>query len=146
MFKKLRDMLSGKDGPEGPGDADAAAEFIAVMESFEKTSQPFHELAEKARAHAEKVAETGKLDHRLSSRLEEALKEIRATELQVEETREAAGDLSEAALARFETTAGRIGDVRGAIEEAIRSLKLARIEFESLREDDDDYDDDFDGD
>lgn len=151
MFKKLREKLAGKnssdnlqadDGPSG-----AVAEFIAVMDSFDKMSQPFHDLAEKGRAHAEKVAETGKVDNSIVSQLEDALTEIRATETQIQETREAAGDLSEAALARFETTADKIGDVETAIEEAIKSIKFAKIDFESERYDDDDDDDfDFDGD
>ncbi len=151
MFKKLREKLSGKsvsdDLQAGDRDAGAVAEFIAVMDSFDKMSQPFHDLAEKGQAHAEKVAETGKVDHSISSQLEDALTDIRATEAQIQETREAAGDLSEAALARFETTADKIADVERAIEDAIKSIKVAKIDFESMRYDDDDDDDyDFDGD
>ncbi|MEM9104381.1 MAG: hypothetical protein AAGC96_01900 [Pseudomonadota bacterium] len=151
MFKKLREKLSGKDSsdtlPADDGQAGAVAEFIAVMDSFDKMSQPFHDLAEKGRAHAEKVAETGKVDHKITSQLEDALTDIRATEVQIQETREAAGDLSEAALARFETTADKIADVEQALEDAIKAIKVAKIDFESERYDDDDDDDfDFDGD
>ena len=154
MFKKLREKFFRKDAatsdPDGKQAAAAqeaaTAEFIAVMESFERTAQPYHELVERARVQAGRLADTGKVERGLSGQLQDALTDIRATEAQIQETREAAGDLSGAALARFETAAGRIAVAHAGIEDAIKALKLAKIEFDSLRDDDDDYDDDFDGD
>jgi hypothetical protein len=150
-------MITKRNEPEGRPDANAplnaaqgedgsGAEFIAVMASFENLCQPYLELADEAHLHAETVAQTGKIDAGLVSRLQDALTEIRTAEIQVEETREAAGELSQAALTRFETTADKIADVHSAAEEALKVLQMAKIDYESLREDEDDDDDDFDSD
>ncbi|MCP4316681.1 MAG: hypothetical protein GY789_11890 [Hyphomicrobiales bacterium] len=154
MFKKLRVKLSPRAG-SGRMSVDGAPsmdvkdgnmscdEFIAVMGSFENQCQPFLELTEQARAHAETVSVTGKIDQTLVGRLEDALTEIRSAEIQIEETMEAAGDISPAAQARFETAADKIADVHSAVETALNDIRMAKIDFESLRDDEDD-DDDFD--
>ena len=105
------------------------------------------ELAEEARANAEAVSQTGKVEQAFLGRLEDALTEIRVAEVQIEETLEAAGDLSPAAQARFETAADKIADVHSTVEAAIHEIRMAKADFESLRDEDDNGDDDdFDGD
>lgn len=151
MFKKLRArFLLRKRSVPGPADGTSsfAAEdsvghpkdFIAAMHGFEARCQPILALVEKAPAHAEKISQTGKIDQAFLSRLEDALTEIRLAEVQIEETLEAAGDLTPAAQARFETTADRIADTHSAVEAALQQIRTAKLDFESLRDDDDDED------
>lgn len=145
MFKKLRAKLSPKTGSgwpsrEVPDEAAASDEFIAAMVSFENRCQPFLELTKPASAHAEAVAKTGKIDHALVGRLEDALTEIGSVEVQIDETRKAATGISLAAQARFETAVEKIADMRGAVEASLKEIRMAKLDFGSLRDDDDDDD------
>lgn len=156
MFKKLRAkwLLRSRSATQ-PADGASSfavedsvgpcAEFIAAMDGFENRCQPILELAEQAPAHAEAISETGKTDQAFLGRLEDALTEIRLAEVQIEETLETAGDLTPAAQARFETAADKIADVHSSVEAALQQIRMAKVDFDSLRDDDDD-DDDFDGD
>ncbi|MEX3007524.1 hypothetical protein [Hoeflea sp. TYP-13] len=152
MFKKLRSKLSSNsdrptiDGvPPLDGNAGLMGcdEFIEVMGSFENQCKPCFELAERARQHAETVAETGKIDQTLLRQIDEALTEITTAEIQIEETLEVATDISPAAQARFETAADRIADAHSALESALNDIRMAKVDFDSYRDDEDD-DDDFD--
>ncbi|MEM6464408.1 MAG: hypothetical protein AAF724_21105 [Pseudomonadota bacterium] len=152
MFKRLRAKLLFRSGAKeraagslGFADesADLASEdFIEKTVAFENRCQPFLELAEKAQAHCETVAETGKINQKLMSRLDEAMHEIRSVEMEIQKTLESASELSHAAQARFETAADKIADVHAAVEGAIKHIRMARADFESLRDEDEDDDDD----
>ncbi|WP_136660619.1 hypothetical protein [Nitratireductor sp. XY-223] len=120
------------------------AQFLHRMGAFETQCQSVFKLVDRAKAHAEEVSETGRIESAFIDEAESALDEVRAAEAEIAALTEATAGLPQVLLARLDKTADMIADAHSALEGALNDIRMAKIDFDSNRDDDDD--DDFDGD
>ncbi|WP_419913972.1 hypothetical protein [Hoeflea sp.] len=156
MFKKLLQAIFSADPakdmppavqPDDPGMLDGGltrADFLHKMSAFEAQCQGVFKLVARAKDHSTTVGETGQFEEAFIDEAESALEEVRAAEIEIAGLNEAAAGLSQALLGRLDKTADMIAEAHNALESALNDIRMAKIDFDSNRDDDDD--DDFDGD
>lgn len=156
MFKKLFQAIFSADPardmhhaaqPKDTGVLDdglTREEFLHRMDAFQTECQSVFKLVARAKEHATTVGETGRVEQAFIDEAESALEDVRAAEIEIANLNESAGHLSQTLLGRLDKTADMIADAHSALESALNDIRMAKIDFDSNRDDDDD--DDYDGD
>ena len=117
-------------------------DFLHRMDAFQTECQNVFNLVARAKEHAATVGETGRVEQAFIDEAESALEDVRAAEIEIANLNEAAAHLSQALLGRLDKTADMIADAHNALESALNDIRMAKIDFDSNRDDDDDFDGD----